>query len=396
MSQAVSRRLNELLGSMSGFLAFLDSPHLLRRLEPGVSDFVFGNPHDPVLPAYLQARRRALVPRNKDWFAYKLNEPEATEVVARSLSVQRGREFSPDRIAMTNGTFAGLAVALNALVDAGDEVIYISPPWFFYDVLIRAAGGNPVRVDADRKTWDLDLGAIDAAATERTRAIIVNSPNNPTGVVYSPETLKRLAEVLAAASDRAGRPVWLLSDEAYNRIVFDGRGFPSPTDFYDYSLLLYTYGKTLLTPGERLGYIALPPSLPNAQEVMDAVFLMQTLIGWAFPAASLQHALADIEKLSIDVASLQRRRDRLVDVLVNAGYEVQAPQGTFYLLVRSPWPDDAAFSMALADVDVFVLPGVTFELPGYFRISLTANDEMVDRSIPIFEKMIELPAPGYL
>ena len=394
MAQAVSRRITELLGSMSGLLEFLDSPHLLRRLEPGVSDFVFGNPHDPVLPEYLEARRHALVPQDKDWFAYKLNEPEATEVVARSLSAQRGRDFSPDRVAMTNGTFAGLAVALNALVDPGDEVLYISPPWFFYDVLIRAAGGTPVRVDADRRSWNLDIAAVESATTERTRAIIVNSPNNPTGVIYPPETLEELAEVLRAASERSGRPVYLLSDEAYNRIVFDGRPFPSPTDFYDRSLLLYTYGKTHLTPGERLGYIALPPAMPDSREVMDALFLMQTLIGWAFPAASLQHAMAGIEGLSIDVAALQRRRDRLVGVLVDAGYEVQSPQGTFYLLVRSPWPDDLAFTMALAELDVLVLPGVTFELPGYFRISLTANDEMVDRSIPIFEKMIKEPQPG--
>jgi aspartate aminotransferase len=394
MTEAVSRRITELLGSMAGFLQFLDSPHLLRRLDPGVSDFVFGNPHDPVLPGYLEARRHALVPQDKDWFAYKLNEPEATEVVARSLSARRGRDFSADRIAMTNGTFAGLAVALNALVDSGDEVLYISPPWFFYDVLIRAAGGKPVRVDADRRTWNLDIAAIEAAISDRTRAIIVNSPNNPTGVIYSPETLKRLAEVLQAASDRTGRPVYLLSDEAYNRIVFDGRPFPSPTDFYDRSLLLYTYGKTHLTPGERLGYIALPPAMPGSGEVMDALFLMQALIGWAFPAASLQHAMAGIEGLSIDIPALQRRRDRLVEALVEAGYEVESPQGTFYLLVRSPWPDDLAFTMALAELDVLVLPGVTFELPGYFRISLTANDEMVDRSIPIFNKLIKEPPPA--
>jgi aspartate aminotransferase len=391
MTQAVSRRINALLASMSGFLQFLDSPHLLRRLDPGVSDFVFGNPHDPVLPGYLEARSRALVPQDKDWFAYKLNELEATEVVARSLRAQRGRDFTPDRIAMTNGTFAGLAVALNALVDSGDEVIYISPPWFFYDVLIRAAGATPVRVDADRSTWDLDIGAIEAAVTKRTRAIIVNSPNNPTGVIYPAGTLERLARVLQTASDAAGRPVYLLSDEAYNHILFDGRSYPSPTDFYDHSLLLYTYGKTHLTPGERLGYIALPPSMPDSQEVMDSVFLMQTLIGWAFPAASLQHALAEIEKLSIDVVALQRRRDRMVGALTEAGYEVRSPQGTFYLLVRSPWPDDAAFTMALADLDVFVLPGATFELPGYFRISLTANDEMVERSIPIFAKLLTEP-----
>lgn len=358
-----------------------------RRPDPGVCDFVFGNPHEPPMPEYVSALQRALVPRDKDWFAYKLNEPEATTVVSRSLSEQRGRQFSPEHIVMTNGTFAGLSIVLTAFVDPGDEVIYVSPPWFFYEVLILAAGAAPVRVDADRSTFDLDLDAIKAAITERTRAIIVNSPNNPTGVIYPPDTLGRLGDLLRAASQRNGRPVYLFSDEAYNRIVFDGRAYPSPTDYYDHSLLLYTYGKTLLTPGERLGYIAVSPAMPDPGRVLEALFVSQALTGWAFPVASLQHALADIEGLSIDVGHLQDKRDRMAQELSRAGYEVNHPEGTFYLMVRSPWPDDMAFCMALVEKGVFVLPGATFEMPGWFRISLTANEEMIARSLPVFESM---------
>jgi aspartate aminotransferase len=387
MSHAASRRIGLLAGSIRGFLDFATLPHMQRRPDPGVCDFVFGNPHEPPMPEYVSALQRALVPRDKDWFAYKLNEPEATTVVSRSLSEQRGRQFSPEHIVMTNGTFAGLSIVLTAFVDPGDEVIYISPPWFFYEVLILAAGATPVRVDADRTSFDLDLDAIKASITERTRAVIVNSPNNPTGVIYPPDTLGRLGDLLRAASQRNGQPVYLFSDEAYNRIVFDGRPYPSPTDYYENSLLLYTYGKTLLTPGERLGYIAVSPAMPDPGRVLEALFVAQALTGWAFPVASLQHALAGIEGLSIDVGHLQDKRDRMAQGLSRAGYEVNHPEGTFYLMVRSPWPDDMAFCMALVEKGVFVLPGATFEMPGWFRISLTANEEMIARSLPVFESM---------
>jgi len=393
MTPAASRRIGSLAASISGFMDFLTLPHMQRRFGPASCDFVFGNPHEPVPSGYVEALQKALVPQDKNWFAYKLNEPEATSVVAGSLSRQRGRRFTADQIVMTNGTFAGLSIVLNTFVDPGDEVIYISPPWFFYEVLILAAGGVPVRVDADRTTFDLDVEAIASAVSERTRAIIVNSPNNPTGVVYPAATLQQLARVLRAGSDKSGRPIYLFSDEAYNHIVFDGGAYPSPTDYYDQSLLLYTYGKTLLTPGERLGYIAVSPTMPDLPEVLGALFIAQAITGWAFPVASLQHALADIEDLSIDIAHLQGKRDRMLTGLREAGYQVNKPEGTFYLLVRCPWPDDLAFCLALAEQDVFVLPGSTFELPGYCRISLTANDEMIERSMPVFRRLRSRPAP---
>jgi aspartate aminotransferase len=176
----------------------------------------------------------------------------------------------------------------------------------------------------------------------------------------------------------------LLSDEAYSRILFDGREFPSPTAFYPHSLLLYTYGKTLLTPGQRLGYIALPPTMPGREMLRGALFMAQLVTGFAFPNALLQHALADLDKLSIDIAHLQRKRDRLVGALRDMGYDLHTPEGTFYLMVRSPIEDDWAFIETLAEHDILCLPGVVVEAPGFFRISLTASDEMIEGSLPGF------------
>ena len=345
---------------------------------------MLGNPHEPPLPAFTAALQKWSEPQSNDWYAYKENESASQAIVAKSLRQRRGQPFEPDDIFLTNGAFAALSVVLTAIIDPGDEVIFISPPWFFYESLIAATGATPVRVKCNLETFDLDLAAIEMALTERTRAIMINSPNNPTGKIYPAETLEGLAALLTAASERIGRTIYILSDEAYWRIIYDGRKYPSPTAFYPNSFLLYTYGKTLLTPGQRLGYAALPSTMPRREQLRPALFASQLVTGFAFPNALLQHALPDIEELSIDVDHLQHKRDRLVAALRHMGYDLNMPEGTVYLLARSPLADDLAFIQQLADYDVFCLPGTVFELPGYFRISLTANDQMIEQALPGF------------
>lgn len=364
---------------------FERSPYGRRDVEdPENCDFVFGNPHEMPLEGFVSALQRNLAPQNQEWFAYKLSEPRSQEIVAASLSEQRGVSFRPEDILMTNGAFAAIAVSLCTLLEQGDEVIYLSPPWFFYEPMIYAYGGVPVRVAIDRETLDIELAAVEAAISPRTRAIIVNSPHNPTGKIYPRSTLDALGSLLQQASQRHGRPIYLLSDEAYSRILFDGNAFHSPTESYSHSLLLYTYGKTLLTPGQRIGYIALPPSMPGRDELGDALMAGQMAVGFAFPNALMQHALADLERLSIDLSALQRRRDRMVTSLREIGYGVRVPEATFYLMVDSPDPDDEAFADLLGEHKIYVLPGTIVELPGTFRLSLTANDEMIERSLSGF------------
>lgn len=360
--------------------------------KPNVCDFAFGNPHEMPVAGFADALQKWSVPQNKDWFAYKRSEPEAQHVVAQSLRAWRGIEFEPNDIFLTNGAFAALTVALGAILDAGDEVIFNSPPWFFYEQLILAQHAKPVRVRVNAETFDLDLDALDAAITNKTRAIIVNSPNNPTGKMYPAQTLRGLADILEKHSARNGREIYLLSDEAYSRIIFDGRAFCSPTTFYPNSFLIYTYGKTLLTPGQRIGYIALPPNMP--QETRDAlnpaIFISQLVTGYAFPNALLQHALGDLDKLSIDIEHLQHKRDWLVRELSAMGYELHSPEGTFYLLPRSPIANDWTFAEKLAAHNIIVLPGQVVEMPGYFRLSLTANDAMITRALEGFSAAIHV------
>lgn len=359
-----------------------------RRLgDEDIADFVVGNPHDMPLPAYVEAIRQASLPRHCNWFGYMTNAPEAREAAACSLRDRLGIPFESEDIFLTRGATSALAVVLSTILEPGDEVIFQSPPWFFYEPMIAFARGTPVRVAVDRTTFDLDVAAIAAAISPRVRAVIVNSPNNPTGKIYPPETLERLAWALGTASAEYGRAIYLISDESYHRILFDGRRFPSPTAVYPHSFLVYSYAKALLTPGQRLGYLALPPSMPDRERMRSALFLTQCS-GYGFPDAVLQHALPDLEPLCIDIAQLQRRRDLLVDALRRQGYDVRVPEGAWYLLVRSPLEDDTAFVEMLAERNVFVLPGRIVELPGYFRISLTASDSMVERSLPGFAAAI--------
>ena len=347
-------------------------------------DFAVGNPHEMPLPAFVQALVKAAAPKNKDWYAYKVNEPQAVNTVAASLGRLFDQPFEPDDIFMTNGATGALDVVFNTVLDDGDEAIFNSPPWFFYEGMILNSGGVPMRVKINPHSFDLDLAAIEAAITDKTRLVIVNSPHNPTGKIYPPATLRALANLLTRASRQHGRTIYILSDEAYRRIVYDGREFFSPTSFYPHSFMVYTYGKTLLTPGQRLGYIALPPDMPNREQMRTAVFSTQLLSGFAGTNALLQHALPDLEPLSIDVEHLQYKRDWLVSTLQDIGYDVHAPEGTFYLLPRSPIADDVAFTDLLAAEGVFCLPGKVAEMPGYFRISLTANDKMIEQAIPRF------------
>jgi aspartate aminotransferase len=382
---AVSQRTMQLFENMGRLVGFLTSPDAtVNNRQEGACDFLLGNPHEMPLQRFSEALQASSVPQSEDWFAYKMSESPARAVVGAALRARFGLPFRDEDIHMTTGAFSALAATINAIVDPGDEVIFNSPPWFFYEALIIRAGAEAVRVKVNLQTFDLDVEAIAAAITPKTRAIIINSPSNPTGKIYPEATLRQLAQVMTEASQRYGRPIYLISDEAYSKILYDNHPFMTPTAYYPNSFLIYTYGKVLLTPGQRIGYIALAPNMPERELVGNAVLLAQITLGFAFPNALLQHALPDLERLSIDIAHLQAKRDRMVSALREMGYELHAPEGTFYLMPKAPLADDARFTSLLAQQKIYCLPGWVIEMPGYFRISLTANDEMIERSLAGF------------
>ncbi|MCB1496708.1 MAG: aminotransferase class I/II-fold pyridoxal phosphate-dependent enzyme [Bauldia sp.] len=362
-----------------------------RRFAEGIADFTFGNPHEMPLAGLVTSLRERAVPGDQNWFAYKTSEEEPAAFVAERLSAELGLAFETEDIALTPGAFVALSVAMRLVLEPGDEAIFSEPAWFCYEPMLELAGAVAKKVILTAGSFDLDLAAIEAAITPKTRMVIVNTPHNPTGRIYDADSLGALAGLLERASARNNRRIFLVSDEPYRRLRFEGRDFVSPAAIYPWTMISYSYGKVLLAPGQRLGYLAVSPLMPRAdrEALRDACFPTQMALGWTFPNALMQYAIPDLEGLSIDIAALTRRRDTLMATLSEAGYEVLAPEGTFYLFSR--WPSGGANDPwnALADRDVFVMPGSILNAPDYFRISLTASDAMVEKSLPAFREVAQ-------
>jgi len=383
VSQRV-RRADAAFAAVRDF--YMSSLYGEKRLEPGICDFTFGNPHEMPLTGLVDAIRAHAVPHDKNWFAYKTSEEEPRSFVAASLSRELALPFEPEDIALTSGAFAAIMVAFHLLLDAGDEAVFSEPAWFCYEPMLLAADAVPRKVSLAPATFDLDLSAIEAAIGPRTRLVIINSPHNPTGRIIPTEHLRALAALLDRMSEKFGRRIFLLSDEPYRRLRFDGRGFTSAAALYPWTFISYSYGKVLLAPGQRIGYLALSPLMPEHDKTAfrDAMFSAQMALGWCFPNAVMQYAIPELDALSIDLAALTRRRDHLSAALEDAGFRVLHPEGTFYLWSKWPPGDPKQLWNALAERNVFVLPGSMMNAPEYFRISLTASDSMVEKAIPAF------------
>jgi len=338
------------------------------------------------LDRLVSAIRERAVPQDKNWFAYKTSEQRAQDFIAERMGRELGLPFEPADIALTAGAFAAIMVALRLVVDAGDEAVFSEPAWFCYEPMLLAADVTPRKVALKPPAFDLDLDGIEAAIGPKTRLVIVNTPHNPTGRIYGREMLRALANLLDRASARFGRRIFLLSDEPYRRLRFDGHAFVSPAAIYPWTLISYSYGKVLLAPGQRLGYLAVSPLMPlsDRQALRDVMFSTQMALGWCFPNAVMQYTVPDLEELSIDQHALARRRDRFTEALTRARFEVLRPEGTFYLWSKWPTGDPERHWNALADRKVFVMPGSIMNAPEYLRISLTASDQMVERALPVF------------
>jgi aspartate aminotransferase len=387
VSSDVRRVLQAIQPFLTGMLEFAPMAS-----DPEACDFLAGNPEQPALPGYVETLQKWIKPRDRRWFAYGLANRAAQSAAAEALTEELGIGFEPDDILLTRGAHGALALAMRLVLDRGDEVVFISPPWFFYEALIIGSGAEPVRVRAVEHTWDLDVDAIAVALSERTRMVLINTPNNPTGRIYPAETLERLATVLRAHAERTGREVYLLCDEAYSKVLFDGNRVVTPAALFERTFLVHTYSKSALAPGQRLGFLAMPPGMPDRELFRTAALAVGVSTSNAFPDNLMQYALPDIEaSVRLDMQRLQRRRDRVLESLRSFGYEVHTPEATFYLLPKAPGGDELAFARRLAADKVLVLPGLACEMPGYFRISLTATDEMIDRSLPVFERAIADP-----
>jgi aspartate aminotransferase len=277
---------------------------------------------------------------------------------------------------------------LKALLDPGDEVIILAPFFVEYKFYIDNHGGVSKVVPTD-DSFDLDPGAIEAAVNEKTKAIIINSPNNPTGQIYSQESLAELGKVLATASQRYSSTIFLIADEPYRKIVFDNNEVPSIMQAYPNSVVVSSYSKDLSLPGERIGYIALHPEIDEKLPLVGALTLANRILGFVNAPALMQRVVAELQGASVDNSIYTRRREVFCKILANIGYEFMPPKGAFYVFPKSPIADDAEFVSKLQDQKILAVPGRGFGAPGYFRLAFCVDDAVIERSAEGFRKAME-------
>lgn len=360
------------------------------RAEHGpqnVFDFSLGNPDVPPPPEFKKVLKEMV---NSDALnhGYTPNpgHPHVRKAVAEYLSGEHGVELTADLILMTVGAAGALNAVIGALVNPGEEILVPSPYFLGYDHYAFMAGAVLKTAPTDIN-FHLDLAAIEAAITDKTRVMLINSPNNPTGAVYSATELVNLGEVLQRTSQKFGRRIYLVSDEPYRKIIYDG-SVPSVFQAYPHTIVVSSYSKELSLAGERIGYLAVHPEAEDAGLVSSAAIVINTMLCVNAPNM-LQLAVAQLQGIAVDVSIYKRRRDILSKVLADAGYEFNIPQGAFYLFPKSPMPDDVKFLSILKDELILAAPGVAFGAPGYFRLSYAVPDTTIAGSFEGFKRARE-------
>ncbi|OGO38700.1 MAG: aspartate aminotransferase [Chloroflexi bacterium RBG_16_57_8] len=313
---------------------------------------------------------------------------ETRAAVAKQLASETGLSFAADDIIMSNGAAGALNVVLKTVLNPGDEVIIFSP--FFVEYVNYVDNQNGVNKIVPTGEGFLPSPALlESAITARTRAIIINSPHNPTGVVYSEQCLHSLGEVVRKKEAEFGTEIYLVSDEAYRKVIYDGLEFPQVLPHHPRTVVLTSHSKDLALPGERIGYIAVHPDMPGKREMVDGLIYCNRTLGFVNAPALMQHVMRRLQGVTVAIAEYQRKRDLLYGALTEMGYSMVKPQGAFYLFPKSPIDDEVAFVRELQELLVLAVPGRGFGLPGYFRVSYCVDDRTIEGSLDGFRKMAQ-------
>lgn len=350
-----------------------------------IFDFSLGNPDLPPPPEFSKVLRETAADEGPGVHAYMPNSgyPFVREKVAERIAVEQGVALSSEEVLMTCGAAGALNVVLKSLLDPGDEVIILAPFFVEYNFYVDNHGGVAKIVNTDPE-FNLDLAAIDAALGPKTKAVIINSPNNPTGQIYSAADLAGLGELLAASGKKNGSAIYLIADEPYRKIVFDNCEVPSVFQAYRHSVVVSSHSKDLSLPGERIGYIAVHPEAADKKELIDALTLANRILGFVNAPALMQRVVAGLAGVSVDCSIYARRRALFCDILEKAGYEFIPPKGAFYIFPKSPIADDVEFVNILLAQKILAVPGRGFGAPGYFRLAFCVEDEVIERSANAF------------
>lgn len=357
--------------------------------EDAVCDFSLGNPDLPPPPAVGEALRA---------FAAHVDEPFslgympnagfewARKLLAEHLSKEQGVRLGAGDVLLSCGAAGALNALLKAILDPGDEVLTMAPYFVEYGFYVSNHGGGLRTVPTLPDTFALDLPAVRAAITPKTRAVLINSPHNPTGAIYGQEELKGLTDILAEASQKYGRPVYLISDEPYRFLAFDGAVVPGLLPLYPHAVVVSSFSKCLSLAGERLGYLALSPLFEERGTLMAAAIMANRILGYVNPPVIGQQILKGALGSQVDAGAYARRRELMGSVLREAGYEFQMPKGAFYFFPKAPGGDDVAFVNSLVDERILAVPGRGFGGPGHFRLAFCVSDDVIRRSAEGFAR----------
>ena len=391
----MDRKRMEALGKKRSVIRELFEYGNKRKAEIGaenVFDFSIGNPNVPT-PKAVSAELSRLVsegdPVAVHGYTSAPGSAAARSAVANDLNRRFGTSFGPEHLYLTCGAAASLTISLSALVEDGDEVIIFAPHFPEYKVFIETSGGKSVAVPCRETDFQIDFDRLESALNEKTAAVIINSPNNPSGAILSEESILRLSEVLSEAERRFGKRIFLVSDEPYREIVYSGEKVPFVTKYYRDTVVCYSYSKSLSLPGERIGYILVSPEIDGWEDIYAAVCGAGRVLGYVCAPAIFQHMLPACAGLTPDLSLYSENRDLLYGALTEMGFSAVHPDGAFYLFVKSPDESAAAFSERAKKYELLLVPSDDFGVPGYIRISYCVSAEQIRRSLPAFKKLAE-------
>lgn len=366
-----------------------------RAVEIGaenVFDFSIGNPStEPpqLVTDTLIELLQTKAPMTLHSYTSAQGDANVRRVLAEQIKKEHGFDISPDLLYMTCGAAASLAISLRALLREGEEVVLLAPFFTEYTVYVENAGGVPVVSQPRKSDLQIDIDDLARRITPRTRAIIVNSPNNPSGVVYTDETLRALCALLRERSEAYGAPIYLIADEPYRALVYDGVKVPFLMSYYPDTILCYSYSKALSLPGERIGYIAVSPQTTNVSDVYAAIFGAGRALGYICAPSLLQHLIARVANVQANVEPYRKNRDLLYNALVSYGYECVRPDGAFYLFVRTPEKDASAFCERAKRHELLFVPCDDFGVESYVRIAYCVPYERIERALPAFKALLD-------
>ncbi len=361
--------------------------------QENVFDFSLGNPSVPAPPKVNETiidLCKTSDPVQLHGYTSAPGAPAVRETIAQSINRRQGTHFTGENLYMTCGAAASLTSALNGLCNPGDQVVVFAPYFPEYQVFIEHTGAEMVLVPADVEAFQIPFDELEARLTPKTKALIVNSPNNPSGAVYSEATVEKLADLLRLKEAEYGHPIYLIADEPYREIVFDGVTVPYLTKYYDDTLVCYSYSKSLSLPGERIGYIVVPDECADSKLVFAACAGAARALGYVCAPSMLQLAVAACCEETADMSVYAENRRLLLEGFKEMGIPCVAPGGTFYIFPQSLEPDDVAFSEKAKSLDLLVVPGSGFGCPGHVRIAHCVPTERIQKALPVFQKLVDL------